>query len=120
MTPQRYKLGLGDGAYGPRDIGVITVLDEGNIAGPTLPNWKAEYMLARCLTPTSYYGQEVTYLVLSPRVASVALTDLRRGQAVVAVGRVLPGFWDVRPQQFEENEVEYWAVGVLRLDEEIE
>jgi hypothetical protein len=52
--------------------------------------------------------------------ASAALTDVRRGQAVVAVGRVLPAFWDVRPQQFEENEVEYWAVGVLRLDEEFE
>ena len=31
MTTQRYKLGLGEAAYGPGDIGLITVVDEGTL-----------------------------------------------------------------------------------------
>jgi hypothetical protein len=118
MTSKRYKLTLGDGAHGPGDIDEITVLDEGGIAGPKLPNWQAEYMLARCIAPNSYRGQELKYVVLSPRYASVALADIRRGGAAVAVGRVLPGFWDLKPQQFEPNQVEYWAVGLLSVIDE--
>jgi hypothetical protein len=79
MTTQRYKLGLGEGAYGPGDISVITVVDEGDIAGPMLANWRVEYMLARCLTPTSYYGEEVRYLVLYPRYAGVGAPRRREG-----------------------------------------
>ena len=56
--------------------------------------------------------------MLSPRYASVALADIRRGGAAVAVGRVLPGFWDLKPQQFEPNQVEYWAVGLLSVIDE--
>jgi hypothetical protein len=118
MTTQRYKLGLGEGAYGPGDIGVITVVDEGDIAGPKSANWQAECMLVRCITPTSYYGHEVRYLVLSPRYTDVALADIRCGEAVVAVSRVLPEFWDTKTQQFEADQVEYWGVGVLRILEE--
>lgn len=118
MTSKRYKLTLGDGAYGPGDIGEITVLDEGTIAGPKLPNWQAEYILARCIAPNSYRGQELKYVVLSPRYAGVALTDIRRGGTAVAVARVLPGVWDLKPQQFEPNQVEYWAVGSLSLIDE--
>jgi hypothetical protein len=118
MTSQRYLLSLGEGAYGSDHIGLITIVDEGNIAGPKSLDWEGQNMLAKCLTPTSYYGQEVTYLVLSPRFAGVALSDVRRGEAVVAVGRVLPGCWEVRPPQFAENEVEYWAVGLLTVLED--
>src|SRR5271167_2061233 len=75
MTTQRYKLGLGEAAYGPGDIGLITVVDEGNIAGPKSPGWHAEYMLTRCLTPTSYYGEEVRYLIVSPASSSVTLAN---------------------------------------------
>jgi len=118
MTSQRYKLGLGDGAYGPGDIGLITVVDEGNIAGPTLPDWQAKHMLARCLTPTSYYGEEVRYLVLSPRYASDSLSRIRSAGGMVAVSRMLPGCVAEKPQRFEPREIEYWAVGALRVLDE--
>ncbi len=118
MTTQRYKLGLGEAAYGPGDIGLITVVDEGNITGPKSPGWHAEYMLTRCLTPTSCYGEEVRYLILSAASSSVTLANIRRRGAAVSVGRVLPGFWEVRPPQFAAHEVEYWGQGVLRLLEE--
>jgi hypothetical protein len=108
-----FKLNLGDTPYGPGDIHEITVVDEGDIAGPNLPNWQAEYMLARCVTPNSYRGEELKYLVLSPRYTNVGLAEIRLGGATVAVGRVLPGVGDMKPQEFEPNQVEYWAIGVL-------
>lgn len=49
------QLSLGDGAYGPGDIEEVIVLDDGDIAGPKLPNWQSEYMLARCVSPTIYH-----------------------------------------------------------------
>jgi hypothetical protein len=120
MTSQRYKLGLGNGAYGPGDIGVIIVVDEGNVAGPTLADWQAEYMLAKCLTPTSYYGYEVRYLALCPRYETDSLNSIRSTGGVVAVGRILRDFVADKPEQvadkpeqFEANDVEYWAMGVL-------
>ncbi len=114
MTTPRYKLGLGEAAYGPGDVGLITLLDEGNIAGPKAPGWHGEYMLTRCLTPTSYYGQEVRYLVLSPASSGVSLATIRRRGAAVVVDRVLPGIWEVKPAQFAAHEVQYWGQGVLR------
>jgi hypothetical protein len=117
MSSQRYKLSIGDGAYGPGDVGEIIVVEERSIAGPQLSNWQTEYMLVRCLTPTSYYGEELRYLVLSPCHAGVSLADIRLGGEVVAMGRILPEFWDVSSQQFEAHQVEYWAVGVLSLPE---
>lgn len=113
MTSQRYKLGLGNGAYGPGDIGVIIVVDEGNVAGPTLADWQAEYMLAKCLTPTSYYGYEVRYLALCPRYETDSLSSIRSTGGVVAVGRILRDLVADKPEQFETNDVEYWAMGVL-------
>ncbi len=110
MTSQRYKLGLGEGAYGPSDIGVIIVVDEGDIAGPTLAKWQVEYMLARCITPTSYYGQEVRYLALSPRYETESLSSIRSSGGVVAVGRILSAFVAEKPEPFEAIEVEYWAL----------
>jgi hypothetical protein len=112
MAPT-FKLNIGEMPYGPGDIQVITVVDDGDVTGPRLPNWQAEYMLARCITPNMYRGEELKYVVLSPRYTNVSLTDIRRGGATVAVGRLLPGIGDVRPQHFEPSQVEYWAVGVL-------
>jgi hypothetical protein len=113
MAPQQYKLSLEDGAYGPGDIREITVLDEGTVPGPKSPNWQPEYLLVKCLAPTSYRGQELKYLVLSPRYKGATLTDIRREGGVVAVGRILPGIFTTKPQTFAANEVEYWAVGKI-------
>ena len=54
MTSRQYKLSLGDGAYGPGDIQETTVVDEGDIRGPKLPDWQAQYILVRCIFPTTY------------------------------------------------------------------
>jgi len=114
MAPRnQFKLALGDGVYGPG--GEVTLLDEGNIAGPNSPNWQAEYMLARCIAPLSSGPAQPDLLVLSPRNAGVTLDDVRHRGGVVGVGRVLREAWTTRPERFEPNQVEYWAVGVLSL-----
>lgn len=113
MTSQQYKLSLGDGVHGPGDVLEITVLDEGMVPGPKSPNWQPEYLLVKCLEPTNYRGQELTYLVLSPRYKDTTLIDIRREGGVVAVGRILPGIFATKPQVFAANEVEYWAIGKI-------
>lgn len=118
MASRRYKLTLGDGVYGPGDVAEIIILDDGNVAGPQAQNWQAEYLLALCIAPTTYHGQCLKYLVLSPRYKGVDLSDIRREGGVVAVGRVVSDQWDSASKQFDAAQVEYWAVGKLSLLEE--
>lgn len=91
MQQRRYKLGFGDGCYGPGDIGEVTVLEQGLIKGPDLPNWPRESLLVGCLDPTTYRGEELRYLVLSPRYSTDSLSSIRTGGGVVGVARMLPG-----------------------------
>jgi hypothetical protein len=113
MEARRYKLGLGDASYGPGDIGEITVVEEGLIQGPDLPNWQAEGLLVTCLSPTTYHEDELRYLVLSPRYATDSLASIRISGGVVGVARFLPGSYTERPKRFDPEQVEYWAIGVL-------
>lgn len=113
MTGRRYKLVLEDGVYGPGDISEIMILDEGNVAGPKAPNWQVEYLLALCLAPTTYHGQRLRYLVLSPRYKGADLPGIRREGGIVAVGRILSDQWDSASKEFDAGQVEYWAVGKL-------
>lgn len=115
MQPRRYKLGLGDGCYGPGDINEVTVLDQGLIKGPDLPNWQREGLLVSCLEPTTYRGQELRYLVLSPRYSTESPSSIRTSGGVVAVARMLPGTHKESPKRFEPHQVEYWAIGVLSI-----
>jgi len=112
---KQYSLGLGDGAYGPGDIDGLIVQDEGVIPGPTDPNWQPKsLLLVRCLEPTSYRGQELTYLAVAPRYAGVSLKDVRLKETVVGVFRMLPGIFTSKPKTFAPDQVVYWAVGVIR------
>jgi hypothetical protein len=116
VEPRQYKLGLGDdGCYGPGDIGEITVLEHGLIKGPDLPNWQREGLLVCCLDPTTYRGEELRYLVLSPRYSTDSLSSIRTNGGVVGVARMLPGTFTEDPKRFEPHQVEYWAAGVLTI-----
>jgi hypothetical protein len=114
MTTQQYKLGLADGAYGPGDIAEVTVADEGIIAGPNLPNWQSDYLLVRCLNPTTYHGEELRYLALGPRELGVSLRSIRTAGGVVSVFRFFEAHSRDKPQTLHPHEGVYWAVGVLR------
>ena len=113
MEKRRYKLGLEDGCYGPGDIGALTVVAEGLIKGPELPNWQPEGLLVQCLDPTTYHEVELRYLVLSPRYATDSLTSIQLSGGVVGVARFLPGSYPETPKRFAPEQVEYWAIGVL-------
>ena len=115
MESRHYRLSLGDGCYGPGDIGKITVVDLGLIKGPQLPNWQPEGLLVSCLDPTMYRGEELRYLVLSPRYATDSLSTIRASGGVVGVARMLPGTYTDNPTKFEPHQVAYWAVGVLSV-----
>jgi hypothetical protein len=113
MEPRRYKLGLGDEAYGPGDIGKIAVIDDGLIEGPDCANWQRQGLLVMCLDPKTYHDEELRYLVLSPRYAKDSLTSIRTSGGIVAVARFLPGTCIDKPKHFEPDQITYWAVGVL-------
>jgi hypothetical protein len=115
MDAQRYRLGLGDGAYGPGDINEIVLSDGGVVKGPDLPNWQGEYLLGVCEAPTSYRGETLHYVTLAPRYAGDSLAHIRQSGGVVGVGRVLPGRNPLMSGTFDVADVEYWAVGVLSL-----
>jgi hypothetical protein len=117
MDAQRYRLGLGDGAYGPGDIDEIVLSDGGVIEGPDLPNWHGQYLLGVCERPTSYRGEALRYVILSPRYVGDSLIHIRESGGVVGVGRVLPGREAPTSKDFNVADVEYWAVGVLSLIE---
>jgi hypothetical protein len=112
---QKYKLVLGDGCYGPGDIGAVTVLGQGVIKGPDLPNWQREGFLVRCLDPTTYRGEELRYLIVSPRYTTDSLSHIQTHGGVVGVARMLPGTYAENPKTFEPRQVEYWAVGALSI-----
>ncbi len=68
-----------------------------------------------CLDPTTYRGEELQYLVLSPRYSTDSLSSIRTNGGVVGVARMLPGTYTENPQRFEPHQMEYWAVGVLSV-----
>jgi hypothetical protein len=113
MEGQRFRLGLGNGAYGHGDTGEIILPDGGIVRGPNLPNWQGEYLLGICETPTSYRGDAVRYVTISPRYAGESLDDIRQSGGEVGVGRVLPGRNPQMSRAFKVDDVEYWAVGAL-------
>jgi hypothetical protein len=115
MDGQRFRLALGDGAYGLGDIREITLSDGGIVRGPTLPNWQGDYLLGICETPMSYRGGALSFVTLAPRYAAESLDHIRQSGGVVGIGRVLPGRDPRMSGTFSVPDVEYWAVGVLSL-----
>jgi hypothetical protein len=117
MNRQSYRLRLSDGAYGPGDIAEILLSDGGEVRGPNLPNWRSDYLLGICEAPTSYRGEELRFVTLSPRYVGKSLADIRQSGGVVAVGRVLPGRDPMKARIVDAGDIEYWAIGVLSLRE---
>jgi len=113
VKAQRYRIGLGDGCYGPGDIAHLLVSDGGTVRGPQLPDSQPEYILGICEEPKAYRGEPLQYVVLSPRYTTDTLRTIRESGAVVAVGRILPPCDPRLLGSFLKDQVEYWAVGVL-------
>jgi hypothetical protein len=111
MDVERYRLNLRDG--GPGDIDELILTAGGVVRGPDLPNWQPEYLLGICEMPTSYRGQELKYVTLSPRYAGESLDRIRNSGGVVGVGRILPGRDILASRSFKATDVEYWAIGIL-------
>ncbi len=117
MEMRRYRLGLGDGCYGPGDFPLTDVSGAGLIRGPDLPNWSREYLLLRCDAPFAYQGEEVRYFMVSPRSVTDGLRTIRDEGGVVGVSRVLPNHIPQITREFQPSHVSYLGAGVLRLRE---
>jgi hypothetical protein len=117
MTERRYQLGLGDGSYGPGDFPLTAVTDAGFVRGPDLPNWSREYLLLCCEAPFSYNGDEVRYLLASPRYTTDGLRKIRDEGGIVGVSRVLPDHIPQITREFQPSHVSYLGAGTLRVRE---
>src|SRR5678815_3400931 len=115
MQRARFQLGLGDGCYGPGDVEPFIVEVVRNIRGPDLPNGAGESLLAVCERPFDWHGEEVQYVIVSPRHSTVSLSSITLRGGIVAVGRVRPGHDPVRWPRVDHTAVHYWAVGVATL-----
>lgn len=115
MNPQRYRVGMADGVYGPGDVAPLSTTDGGSIRGPDLPNWQTEFMLLICEEPVIWRGDLISFLEVSPRYVGATLESIRREGGIVGVGRVLPGHDPREWRQLKPHALSYWGVGVLSL-----
>ena len=106
----RFRLALGDGAYGPGDVDPFLVEIVGTIPGPDLPNWDHESLLAVCIRPFSWHGEEVKYVVASPRYSTDSISSIAQRGGIVALGRVRPGFDPTKWSRLDHTAVHYWSV----------
>ena len=113
METRRYRLGLGDGSYGPGDVEPLTIRICQVVKGPSLPNWQPESILAALESPIEWRGELVSYVTLSPRYTTDTLSSIQERGGVVAVGRVLPGNDPRGWTELIPSALHYWAVGTL-------
>ena len=110
MSRTRFRLVLGNGAYGPGDVEPFLVEVARTIRGPNLPNWDHESLLAACEQPFAWRGEEVRYVVVSPRYSQDSLTSIFLRGGMVALGRVHPGHDPMQWTHLDQAAVHYWAI----------
>ena len=115
MARTRLHLALGDGSYGPGDVEPFLVDVVGIIRGPDLPNWDHESLIAVCEHPFIWHGDEVKYVVASPRHSNVSLSSIELRGGIVALGRVRPGHDPVKWSRVDHTAVHYWAVATATV-----
>jgi hypothetical protein len=114
VKPQRYRLGLADGAYGPGDVDLFTVEACRIVKGPDLENWQPESLLAAVEAPFKWHGDMVRYVTLSPRGPETLFRVEKEG-GIVSVGRVLPGHDPMTWTRLVVSGLEHWGVGKLTV-----
>ena len=115
MSRTRFRLALGDGAYGPGGVEPFVVEVVGTLSGPNLPNWDHESLLAVCEHPFSWQGEEVKYVIASPRHSLDSLSSIATRGGIVALGRVRPGHDPVGWSRVDHTAIHYWAVASATL-----
>ena len=115
MSRTRFRLALGDGAYGPGDVEPFVVEVVGILPGPNLPNWDRELLLAVCELPFTWRGEEVKYVIASPRHFSDSLASIATRGGIVAIGRVRPGHDPMAWPHVDHTAIDYWAVASATL-----
>jgi len=118
MSRSRFLLALGDGAYGPGDVEPFVVRVIGTIPGPNLPNWDYETLLAVCERPFLWHGEEVKYIIASPRYSLDSLSSIALRGGIVALGRVRPGHNPTEWSCVDHTAIDYWAVANATLLDE--
>ena len=104
---QIYELSGGDeGAYGPV-FGPVLADEIGEVESEG-----SSYLILHLQTPIQYEGDNIEYLLVSPRYTGDTLEKLRKEGCTVGVGRVLPDKEEeVQQAGVSSSTAEYWSIG---------
>jgi len=106
----RYQLSGGDGAahgpaFGPIEVEELVQVDLGH-EGPAL--------VVRSIQSTSIDGDEVGYLLVSPRYEGDSLARIRAGECTVNVARVRCSAGEDPVHAVRQSAVDFLAVGTIQ------
>ena len=100
---------------GPDGPNRILAKGVGVVRGPDLPNWQKEDYLLEVLHPFDLDGEEVRYLLVSPRYVGDTIEDAMSGYCIVGIGRVRPNVIVKAGDQYSAQDTEYWAIGSIKV-----
>ena len=102
-------IGGDDDTWGPR-FGPVIAEEEGEIAGFS----GQRFVLLRLLKPFQHSGENVEFLVVSPRYKDFTLNDIREKGCFVAIGRILPGKQINLQKGLSKDDTDYFSIGVCK------
>lgn len=113
---QIYELWIGDpwDFEGPDGQNRILAEGVGVVRGPNLPNWQKEDFLLRVINPFEVDGEKVEQLLASPRHTGFTIEDIKGKGCHVGIGRVRGPRHLVPGDQYERDDVKYWAIGSIK------
>ncbi len=74
-----------------------------------------ELYLLKVIHPFVTDGDEVRYLLVSPRYVSDTLKDAVEDQCIVGISRLKPGITLDVGDEYNGSEYEYWAIGSIKV-----
>ncbi len=114
QQPLRLRILCGGGdCFGPA-LAPFTTEEIGEV--PFLSD--SRYLLLKTLRPVSYQGEQVEYVLISPRYAGTSLEEIRNQGGTVGVARVRPNVQVDLNKGLQKDEVEYIAIGRCELVKE--
>lgn len=108
--PKQYEIiGGDDDTWGPR-FGPVIADDAGEISGLS----GGRFILLHLVKPFQHTGENVEFLVVSPRYEGFTLNDIREKGCFVAIGRILPGKKIDKQKGFSKDDADYFSIGVCK------
>ncbi len=96
--------------------GLNRILTEGIaiVYGPEQHNWQPADYLLRVIHPFEVGGEEVEYLLVSPRHRGDTVEDIVKSECPVGIARVKPDRPVPGSARYQADDIEHWAIGRIK------